>query len=333
MICSKRNILKCVILAAAICTVCGVGICGEGGGEKGLRIYLPREIVVSGETIELGEIGIVQGSESEVDTAQGIGLGRFALGGQQIVVDRGTILSRLASEGIKASEVSISGAERVTVRRHERIIESEHFVEAARAFLKRQSVYSSASSIEPMLKPKDLVLGDSGGAISLVVKEVRYGNKFKPKVCVSVLEDGVNKGECEIVFKLVYACRRAIAQVNIPVGTVIRSEHIKIETVENSAPEPSGWSEPYGMVAKRLIKAGDVVSAKVAGPPVAPILIKRKQQVFLKIEKGGLYISALGEALEDGKVGDYIRVRRGLNRDARIVVGCVKADGTIEPVF
>ena len=333
MVCLKRGFLKFVILAAVVCVVFNAAVFADKTEEKGLRIYLPRETVVSGETIELGEIGIVRGGESIVSVARRIGLGRFALGGQQIVVDRGTILSRLASEGIKASEVSISGADNVTVRRNERIISSKQLVEVGRAFLKLQGMYNSACSIEPLVKPKDWVLGESGGEVSFVVKKINYGNESRPKVWIGVLEDGVEKGGCEVVFKLRYNCRRAVAQVDIPAGVVISSEHVKIETVESGAPEASGWSEPYGLVAKRPIRAGDVVSAKVAGPPLPPILIKRRQQVFLKIDKGGLYISALGEALEDGKVGDYIRVRRGLSRDSRIVVGCVKADGTIEPVF
>ena len=333
MICLKRYFLKFVILTAAIFAICGVGICADVNKEGGLRIYLPRETVVSGETVELGQIGVVRGGEDVACVARRIGLGRFALGGQQIVVDRGTILSRLASEGIKASEVSISGAETVTVRRNERVISGQRFVEAGEKFLRTQAAYGSACSIKPMFMPKDLVLGANEGQVSFHIKKVNYGNESRPKIWIGVLEDGVEKEVCEIVFKLTYNCRRAIAEVDIPVGTVISSEHIKIETVESSSPEPSGWSEPYGLVAKRLIRAGDAVSAQVAGPPAAPILIKRKEQVFLKIEKGGLYISALGEALEDGKVGDYIRVRRGLSRDARIVIGCVKADGTVEPVF
>ena len=158
MILFKRDFLKFIILTAAICTFCGVGICAEAKEEDGLRIYLPRETVVSGETIELGQIGVVRGRENVVSMAQRIGLGRFALGGQQIVVDRGTILSRLASEGIKASEVSISGAETVTVRRNERIISSKQLVEAGRSFLKLQGIYNSACSIEPLVKPKDMVL-------------------------------------------------------------------------------------------------------------------------------------------------------------------------------
>jgi flagella basal body P-ring formation protein FlgA len=333
MFCSTRGFLKFVILSAAVFVLMDTSIFAEKMEGKALRIYLPREMVVKGETIELSQIGILQGDGGVVEKAGRIGLGRFALGGQRIVVDRGTILSRLASEGIRGIEVSISGAENVTVRRHERVISGECFVEAGEKFLRAQAGYSSASIIEPVVMPKDWVLGDGGGQVSLAVKKVKYGNEFKPKVWIGVLEEGVEKGGSEVVFKLTYNCRRAVAEVDIPAGTVISSEHVNVETVQSGVPEPSGWSEPYGLVAKRLIRAGDVVSAKVAGPAAPPILIQRKQQVFLKIDKGGLYISALGEALEDGKVGDYIRVRRGLNRDGRIVMGCVKADGTVEPVF
>jgi flagella basal body P-ring formation protein FlgA len=249
------------------------------------------------------------------------------------VVDRGTILSRLASEGIKASEVTISGAERVNIRRDEEAIGGERFVEVAKEFLKAQSQYSEASKIEPVLMPKGWVLNDCEGQIRLVPRRVDTRFASKPKVWVSILVDGVEKGVREVIFKLRYNRPEAVATVDIPVGTVIGPEHIEIKSVVSNIPKSSKWAPPYGLVAKRTIREGSVVTDKMAGPPEAPVLITRKQQVYLKIETGGLFVSALGEALEDGKVGDYIRVRRGMSNDSRVVVGCVRPDGTVEPVY
>jgi len=123
-----------------------------------------------------------------------------------------------------------------------------------------------------------------------------------------------------------------VAAVDIAAGVVLSPENVKIETATASTPEPGGWSAPYGLVAKRRIRKGDVITPNVAGPAKPPVVIKRRQTVVMKIETQGLFISALGVALSDGKVGEYIRVK-GSNRDARIVVGKVMPDGTVKPVF
>jgi len=303
----------------------------EAAKNSTLRIYLPREVVVKADSIQLGAVGVMQGDDSVVAKAQQIGLGRFALTGQQIVIDRLTILSRLASNGIKAQEVSLSGAERVTVKREEKVISGRRFVEVASAFLKAQAGYELVSDIALVRKPKDWVLADDNGEIRLVARLGKYSRKDKARVWVGVVRDGVETGGCEVGFDLKYKRRRVVAAVDLGVGAVLSPENVKVETIMASTPEAAGWSVPYGQVAKRPIKKGAVITGNVVGPVEPPVVIKRRQTVVMKIETGGLYVSAVGVALSDGKVGQYIRVKGPNN--SRIVVVKVKADGTVEPVF
>ncbi|MHC4290214.1 MAG: hypothetical protein ACYSSK_09225, partial [Planctomycetota bacterium] len=62
-------------------------------------------------------------------------LGKFSIHGQEIRIDRKTILSRLASMGIKSSWVTFNGAERISVCRDESTITTDRFVDAARDYL------------------------------------------------------------------------------------------------------------------------------------------------------------------------------------------------------
>jgi flagella basal body P-ring formation protein FlgA len=330
---------KAVLVLVIICASLGQRYCfgeqieggGEGAESSTLRIYLPREVVVKADSIQLGAIGVMQGDDASVSKARQIGLGRFALTGQQIVIDRPTILSRLASNGIKAQEVSLSGAERVTVKREEKVISGRRFAEVASAFLKTQAGYESVSDIALVRKPKDWVLADDNGEIRLMARLGKYSRKDKAKVWVGVVRDGVETGGYEVGFDLKYKRRRVVAAVDLGAGVVLGPENVKIETIMASTPEPTGWSVPYGEVAKRGIKKGAVITGNVVGPAEPPVVIKRMQTVVMKIETGGLYVSAVGVALSDGKVGQYIRVKGPNN--SRIVVGKVKADGTVEPVF
>ncbi len=330
---------KAVVVLVIICAFFGQRYCcgeqlegsGEGAKNSTLRIYLPREVVVKADSIQLGAVGVIQGDASAVGKAREIGLGRFALTGQQIVIDRPTILSRLASNGIKAHEVSLSGAERVKVKRDEKVISGRRFAEVASVFLKTQAGYESVSDIALVRNPKDWVLADDGGEIRLVARLGKYSRKDKARVWVGVVRDGVETGGYEVGFDLKYKRRRVVATVDIVAGVVLSPENVQVETTMASAPEPAGWSVPYGQVAKRRIKKGAVITGNVVGPAEPPVVIKRRQTVVMKIETGGLYVSAVGVALSDGKVGQYIRVKGPNN--SRIVVVKVKADGTVEPVF
>ena len=70
--------------------------------EKPLRIYLPQEVRLDSASVELGRVGILLGEPALVEKAQAVPLGTFAVEGQVLWVDRSTILSRLASHGIRA---------------------------------------------------------------------------------------------------------------------------------------------------------------------------------------------------------------------------------------
>jgi flagella basal body P-ring formation protein FlgA len=67
------------------------------------------------------------------------------------------------------------------------------------------------------------------------------------------------------------------------------------------------------------------------GPVKSPIIAKRNQKVVIRIDGPGFLITALGKAMQDGRAGEYIKVR---NADSqRIILVKVKEDGSVEPVF
>jgi len=68
-----------------------------------LQVHLPREVTVQDSRLSLGQVSVVRGSGPMVAKASPIALGRLSLPGQELVLDRPTILSRLASSGIPAA--------------------------------------------------------------------------------------------------------------------------------------------------------------------------------------------------------------------------------------
>jgi flagella basal body P-ring formation protein FlgA len=128
---------------------------------------------------------------------------------------------------------------------------------------------------------------------------------------------------------------RLIAKQALSAGELISPENTKAEKYMSDVPAQPSVASIYGMAAKRDIAGGTTITEKMAKYKEPPVLIKKRQKVILKLDTGGLLVSAPGEAAEDGRVGDIIPVQRGSRqtRDLKIVLGKVMPDGTVRPVL
>lgn len=299
--------------------------------DSALRVYLPREVTIKNSNFSLGQVSIVRGEQPLVAKANEIALGRISVPCQKIVVNRSMVLSRLASNGIPASKVTLAGAEKVTVKRQQQIIKGNEFVELASSFLRKNPSAGSLCQLTPMRIPTDLAVPGAGRDVKLSSHLVGSAAGNRAKVRIVVLVDGKQTGTREVTFLLKYNCRRAVALVDIPAGTAISPENVKIEKAPSNYPEPANWSPPYGLIAKHRIAANSVIHSYMIGPAESQVLLRRNQSVVVRIDRPGLLVTAVGKAMQDGRAGDYIRVR---NVDSkRIILARVNEDGTVEPVL
>jgi len=189
--------------------------------DTALQIYLPREIAIEGDIPNLGQIAVIRGEESLVSMAGKVTLGRISAPGQKIVVDRSIVLSRLACIGIPKSEVTLTGAGEMTVTQQFQLIKSNDFIEKSLAFLRKNPQNVSICQWIPIRAPKDLILSGAGKDVKMSLSSVKSGIKNQSKVRVSVFSGDKEIGVREISFLLKYNCRRLVAKVDIPQGTVI----------------------------------------------------------------------------------------------------------------
>jgi len=301
--------------------------------EKGslLRIYLPREVTVADNTPKLGEVGIIHGLDELVITASAISLGRISMKNQKLIVDRRLILSRLASNGIAASDVMLTGAYKVAIRQDYKSITGPELVELARAFLEKNFTDSSVYQFNLLGSPEELMIPGGVGDLRFSPRLATSRIRNQSKVQIVIFGDGQQIGVREVTFRLKYNCRRAVASVDIARGAVISKENVRIEKALSNYPESANWSPPYGLIARRRLSANMVIHASMVGPVKPHILLKRNQSVVIRIDRGGLFITARGISLQPGSTGEYIKVR---NVDSqRVILAKVNEDGTVEPVF
>ena len=307
-----------------------------------LQLYLLREVEIGDDTIRLGQVSIIRGNPAEgkgnhtglhllLARASKIALGRISLPGQEIVIDRPMVLSRLACNGIPASKVTLTGAEKITVQRQHQIIKSGELVELASAFLKKNPPHRSVCQWEPIRTPKDLTISEEGKDIKLSPRSVKSIARNQAKVRIAVMQNGKQTGEREVTFRLKYNCRRAVALVDIPTGAVISSNNVEIESSVSNQPQPANWKPPYGLITKRRVPAKTVLGPHMFGPAKPAVIVGRNQNVVMRIKRPLLLVTAIGKAMQEGRTGEYIKVRN-LNSQ-RIILVRVNEDGTVEPVI
>ena len=325
------SIITCLLVSTLFCRASAEGKADSVGKDSVLQVYLPREIEVKEDAITLGQVSIIRGEEILVAKASEIALGRISVRGQEIIIDRPLVLSRLACNGIPVSKVILTGAEKITIKQQQQIIKGSEFVELASSFLVENPPVGSVCQSSPMRPPKDLIVPVASKDIKLLPRLVGSGARNQAKVQISVLAGAKKIGIREVTFRLKHNRRRAVAVVDIPAGTILSPENIKVERTLSDYAEPADWRMPYGLVAKRWLPANTVIHPHMVGSVKPAVIAGRNQSVVIRIERPGFLVTAIGRTMQEGRAGEYIKVR---NVDSqRVILAKVNKDGTVEPVF
>lgn len=297
-----------------------------------VKVHLPRTAEVDSEAVSLDDIAVVTGDSEMSQKAGSVLIGQFSSADQQIVVDRKTVLSRLASNEIKNKNVILSGAEQVNVNMKSSVVTSEMLVQKAKAFLKDKNSDSSISGYEPAAVPQKIVTSGTGSeGIEIVPSLVTDNNNYYRRVKLAVIKDGEKIADCSVSFRLKFSRKAAVATKNIPLGTEITSENTEIREIVSSHPPKRKFSEPYGLTARRPIPADTVIKSYMVGKVQPELVIKRNQTVSIKVERPGILITTTGKAMQNGHQGELIKVKNIASR--KVIYACVNEDGSVSPAY
>jgi flagella basal body P-ring formation protein FlgA len=280
-----------------------------------VRIYLPRIVLVEKDPLDLGSISVIRCDDRKLmKKAEAVTMGRTPWPKERIVIDRRTILSRLE----------------IKVGRDERVFNSPELLRAAKAVLEKERPGPPGCSWRLVGGPAELV-APASGEIALKAELAKGAPADHAKVRVSASAGERALAVRELLFKVVHPARRAVTKKEIPAGDVITTENTSIETVMVERRPSPDWTAPYGMIANRRLPAGTVIEAGMARRVKPAIVIRRNHNVVMRIRGFGFTITAVGLALQDGRAGDFIKVRNVDTR--RVITARVVFDGTVEPVF
>ena len=324
------GLIVVVMLQADMCRVFAESDETISASQTHLAIYLPRDISIDGDNLTLGKIAVITGEDELVAKAGAVELGRFSKPGQIITIDRALILSRLACTGMPACTPELSGADKVAVKQTSIVVKGSGITESASAFLVNTVKEQSIAKWDLVRTPADVVLPANTPNVELVPRLVSCSTG-SAVIEVSLVAGGKRIETRQVIFHPKYNTRRIVITADVNGGETLTADNTKVENVVSDMPEPANWSTPYGLVAVHNMSAGTVINAGMAKSLQPKVLIERNQDVVIRIDRGGLVVTATGKATQQGHVGECIKVK---NIDSqRVILAKVNEDGTVEPVF
>jgi flagella basal body P-ring formation protein FlgA len=320
-----------ILLIACGLTTAGAGETDPPGQAPALRVHLPREVTVQGDTLTLGRIAVCRSEDALlVAKAEKIAMGRAPLSGEALVVKRTTVLSRLASCGIDADRVRLSGAEALTVRRREQVVPADKLLAEAEALLQKAQPGPEGCLWRLVRRPEDLPIR-AAKEVSLQAKLLDDTPRGHVRVRVAAVAGENVLGATELAYRVMYPHREAVAAADLPSGTVLTAANVTVRTSTSHRPQAADWSPPIGQITMRPVPAGTVLRDSMLRSAQPEVVVQRNQTVVMRIDGVGFTLRWLGLALQDGRAGEVIKVR---NVDSRRVVSArVGYDGTVKPVY
>ncbi len=317
-------------MAVLLTAVAFVAAGDTDNASDSIELYLPREITVESAKLALGQITLIDADTDATEKAvEKIAMGRAPWTKESITFDRATILARLASAGIDADRVSFRGARSVTVKRKETIVSGKKITAAAKTYLDANRPRGE-SVFWKVARTIDDVTVQTSEAVKLQAALAKDAPDGYVKVTVSAMAGTRTLKTLDVLFKLGYVVRKVVAAKDISAGETLTSENLQVVEVESVRPAEGPFAPPLGMVARHDIRKGLEVRDNLVRAPRQAVVIKRGQGVEMRIEGKNFAVRAAGQALEDGKPGQFIKVRNIDTR--RIIVGKVMPDGVVVPV-
>ncbi len=320
-----KTILKLMLIfSIAVCSF----------AEQDISIYLPREIAIEEGRMSLGTISILDADDRIESNIEGILMGELTIPGQKVKIDRNTILSRLASYDIDKDSVYFSGAEYVEVKLKAAKIDKEFIVNKAEKFLGQSLRNRQDIGWELANRAEDVILEGNVEGIDIKVGLDEYGNTTRSRiVVVKVFRGGKVIAEQKLQFLLNYKSSQIVAKEFIAQGALITEENIECREILTNNPAEVLKKPPYGLAAKRDIYPGQVIRNGSFGSPRPEKLVKRNQSVIVRLETLGLLLTVQGEVMQDGYVGDLVKVKVKVTEQEKIIITKVLENGDVEPVM
>lgn len=273
-------------------------------------ITVKEEAQVAGPKILLGDIATITGAPGPVeDEIKRIEIGPAPIVGYKRTVSLASVKIHMRQAGVDLSQVTFEGAGSVAVAARARTITGEEFVKVATEYILSTMPWKRDEVSIGCERMPDNLLAPLGEARLEAERLPITQYLGTTTIRVNVILDGKPYKSVPVVLRLNVVKEVVVATRTIIKGQVVTSDAVAPELRQLSALEMNPVTDPaavVGKVAARTIREGALISADAIEEPP---LIKRGDIIQIVVRLGGVSVTTAGEALEDGKLKDLIRVK------------------------
>ncbi|MFC2077166.1 flagellar basal body P-ring formation chaperone FlgA [candidate division KSB1 bacterium] len=286
------------------------------------RVVLRPAAETAGPRVQLAELAEVRGFSQEwQQRLNTLDVGAAALPGQSRRISRLRIEALVGGE-YEDGSVYVLGPGAVDVTTRARVLTGVEIVDAVRAHIDANSPWSGDRVRLEFRPVKDEV----------TIPDRNLGFSIEPvgdcDYLGYTLFNLIAQEDGREVARISVACNiRVFRPVLVSTSRIVRekdfsNDNISLEERELTELRGSPLSSPdeaVGLVATRIISPGRVITTDMAGPP---LVILKGDRVQIEALAGQIMIRLAGEAVRDGRVGEFITVRNlSTNKrlDARVI--------------
>jgi flagellar basal body P-ring formation protein FlgA len=300
--------------------------------EVPLVVNLRPESTVRGPEIRLGEIAEVQGGEAEMaERLRAVEVGRAPLPGLSRTLDPAYLKARLRLAGVDPASLVLDFPRVVSITTASQQVAGTALLAAVREqLLAAWPDEAERLSIQPT--------GATPGAVTMPAGDLELKVRTRPgfdhlgsiSATVEAWVDGAMVRSISVPVRVSQQAEVLVAARPIGRAAPIGPEDVRMERRELTAGQEP-LRDPGALLGRQAIRniaAGEPILASLLGQPS---LVRRGDMVVLTAEARGIRAVTQGEAKEDGKAGQVIRVRNLTSN--REVYGTVDAERSVRVAF
>lgn len=300
----------------------------------GALVRVAPDSVVQREEIVLSDLATIEGDAASVTRLRGVRLGPAPPPGSAQQLDTDYLRLRLRQASSDLGGVQLAIPERVTVTRASQVLPAAALVEAARrealARLEAVDAQGGPHALTPASRPGDLLI--PAGRVDLLA-QIQPGAPPYAFVAatVTVRVDGRDYQTVPLTFRVGRLQPVVVAVHALEPRTVLGAADLRLERRPSTELPPGALTalpDARDMEAVRPVRAGDVLTDGILRMKV---LVKRGETVTLVLEGQGFRITTVGQAGEDARRGDAVRVVNLTSK--REVLGRAEGPGLVRVPF
>jgi len=264
---------------------------------------------VKSSHVLLGEIADIRGvSKEQLEKIRSIKIRKAPEPGYTIRIQFSLIRTRLRFAGLKPDELNIKAPRSISVTTTSIKVSGKELAKTAQNYLMRHFAQTGWKiEAKACRTPSNLTL--RAGKLELkprISPDVKFSRRVPVEIDVYV--DGERAKTVNVNVELSTTAKVVVAKNNIAAFKAIEKTQVKLAKKKIKGPVNNiltNIDSASGMRCKRLIRAGAILTKDMLEPIPT---ISRGDVIPIFVEFGSVIVKARGKALEDGRVGDNIKV-------------------------